>query len=71
MTVFVHDGLTLIPIYSKIILHVQVLRTDERIVYKIRTDHVSQKSIAGVTWNRLPQLSALSAKNVYKPTVKI
>lgn len=47
-----------------------VLRTGELIVYKIRTSHVSQKATANVTWNRLPQLSALSGKTAYKPTVK-
>ena len=40
----------------------QVLRAGERIVYKIVTGHVSQKAIAGVTWNRLPQLSGFSAE---------
>jgi len=70
MKVFVQKGLILKPLYLKIILHMQVLRAGEPIVYKIRTGHVSQKAIASVTWNRLPQLSGLSAKTVHKPTVK-
>ena len=70
MQVFVQEGVMLIPIYLKIILHVQLLRAGEPIIYKIRTGHVSQNAIASVTWNRLPQLSGLSAKTVYKPTVK-
>ena len=41
MKVFVHDGIILMSIYLKIILHVQVLRAGERIVYKIRKGHVS------------------------------
>jgi hypothetical protein len=48
----------------------QVLRAGERIIYKIPASHVSQKAIAGVTWNRLPQLSGPSAKTVHKSTVK-
>jgi len=35
MKVIVHDGLIIIPIYLKILLHVQGLRVGERIVYKI------------------------------------
>ena len=49
MKVFVYDGLALMPINLKVILNMQVLRAGERIVYKIRTGHVSQKAIAGVT----------------------
>jgi hypothetical protein len=48
--VFVLDGLIVIPIYLKILLHMYVLRTGELIVYKIRTSHVSQKATANVTW---------------------